>query len=475
MKRAIKILSILFSLFLLISLMPSASALEATPEICFKWEMLPDGTVSITGVKLEEKQNIIIPAMIDGKPVTSINIDNNAFFHYDNLTSITIPDSVTTISGDIFYRSNELSDITVSSENTAFCSIDGVLFSKDRTTLIRFPPNHPEEDYVIPEEVTSIDQGAFFVCDNLACITIPDNVTDINDDLFIYCDKLSCIEVSSENPDYCSIEGVLFSKDKTTLIRFPANHFVEGYVIPWGVNSIGVNAFRLSHLTSITIPKGVTSIGDSAFDCCFDLTDITIPDSVTSIGIHAFNNCDSLTSITIPDRVTSIGVYAFNSCEKLSKIKVSSENPAFRSVHGVLFSKDGATLIKYPSRKRGWEYVIPNGVTHINECAFEGCEKLRTVTIPESVRSIGAYIFGITHDNLSDIYYSGTQSQWNEITIDTDNHPLFSDIIHYNSVRDLFLWILGGILLAASCGVIVWRVILAKKKKSTNSPIEMNE
>ena len=176
--------------------------------------------------------------------------------------------------------------------------------------------------------VTSIGDLAFFYCRNLTSITIPNSVTSIGDDAFSSCDGLTSINVDSNNPSYTSLNGVLFNKGKTELIKYPEGK--EGsYTIPNSVTSIEDWAFySCEGLTSITIPNSVTSIGNEAFWDCDGLTSVTIPNSVTSIGENAFYNCDDLTSVTIGNSVTSIGNYAFSQCYALTEIYSLSSDPA---------------------------------------------------------------------------------------------------------------------------------------------------
>ena len=233
-----------------------------------------DQTVTITGYQ-GWGGTVEIPAVIDGKSVTSIG--NGAFRNCYILTSITIPYGVTSI-GDY-----------------AFESCTGL------------------ESITIPDGVTSIGNGAFENCFELTSINIPDGVTSIGTNAFNGCSGLTDITVDSNNPYYCSEIGVLFNKNKTTLICYPAGKTDSSYTIPDGVTSIEYAAFEAcTGLTSITIPDGVTSIGYYAFERCTGLDSITIPDSVNSIGYEAFNRCTKLTSIYIPDGI-SIGFGAIPS------------------------------------------------------------------------------------------------------------------------------------------------------------------
>jgi hypothetical protein len=152
-------------------------------------------------------------------------------------------------------------------------------------------------------------------------------VTNIESDAFINCKSLTSINVADDNPHYCSMDGVLFSKDRTTLILCPEGK-QGAYIIPNSVTSIGSSAFRgCSKLTSVTIPNSVTSIGDYAFDGCSSLSSITIPNSVTSIGKYAFAVCSSLTSVTIGNSVTSIGECTFWKCKSLTSVTNYATQP----------------------------------------------------------------------------------------------------------------------------------------------------
>ena len=181
----------------------------------------------------------------------------------------------------------------------------------------------------IPNSVTSIG-SAFLYCSSLTSITIPNSVTSIGGIAFFGCTSLTKTNYTGDIASWCNIQ---FNSPDANPISFSQNLYlndvlVTDLVIPQGVIGVGAYAFNgCSSLTSVTIPNSVTSIGDMAFRYCSSLTSITIPNSVTSIGDYAFNGCSSLTSVTIPNSVTSIGDYAFWGCSALADIYCYATTP----------------------------------------------------------------------------------------------------------------------------------------------------
>ena len=221
-----------------------------------EYDLNEDGTYTVVGIGRCTDTNLEIPATYRGAAVTRIG--SFAFWNCSNLTSITIPDSVTSLAQGVFRDCYNLTSITVDANNSTYHSEGNCIIYTKTYTLVAGCMNS-----VIPDYVTIIDAHAFDDCRGLTSITIPDSVTIIGDRAFYWCGSLTSI------------------------------------TIPEGVTSIGDSAFvRCRSLTSITIPDGVTSIGNAAFDHCFNLTSITIPDSVTSIGDKVFYCCFDLTSIT---------------------------------------------------------------------------------------------------------------------------------------------------------------------------------
>ena len=318
-----------------------------------------------------------------------------------------------------------------------------------------FYQNSNIKSVIIENGVTSIGDSAFRSCTSLVSVTIPNSVTSIGNYVFYYCEKLKSVDLSDN------------------------------------ITSIGDSAFAdCTSLTNVTIPSIVTSIGDYAFGECTSLTDITIPDSVMNIGDGAFFVCTSLKSIEvsdnnknyasvdgvffnkdkselitypagkpndiyeIPNSVMNIGDGAFFACKSLKSIEVSDNNENYTSFDGVLFNKDASELITYPAGKPNDTYEIPisvksicyaafllctsltdviiaNGVTSIGHEAFSYCRNLTSIIIPDSVTSIGHYVFSDC-ESLKDVYYTGSEDEWNKITIGNDNENLTNATIHYN-------------------------------------------
>ena len=354
----------------------------------------------VTSVTIPASVTSIGSSAFSGSPMTSITIPDSvtsigfgAFSGCHNLTNITIPKSVTDIGTVAFSLCVNLSTITVDPLNSNYSSVDGVLFNKSRTTLIKCPGGKAGS-YTTPNGVTTIEDSAFSESTHLTGITIGNSVakvephafysstaltnvtigsgvTDIGDDFvwlaFKQCPDLTGITVDARNPAYSSVDGVLFNKSQTTLLKSPEGK-VGSYIIPNHVTQIGTHAFsgstrlssittpdsvaiiednafeNCSSLTSVTMGNNVKSIGSSAFLSCTHLTGITIPDSVTNIADSAFYSCTSLTNVTIGKNVTSIGSGAFSSCSSLIAVTVDPLNSAYGSKNGVLFNKHQASL-----------------------------------------------------------------------------------------------------------------------------------
>ena len=197
------------------------------------------------------------------------------------------------------------------------------------------------------------------------------------------------------------------------------------------ISTIGVAVFAFcDNLKSVKIGNGVTSIPGSTFIGCSNLTSVEIGKGVTNIGTFAFEDCASLTNITIPESVAYIDSSAFDNCTKLSNITVDQNNPAYQSIDGNLYTKDGTTFIRYAMGKTATTFIIPNSVTNINRHAFNHCKNLTNIVIGNNVTYIAKYTFSQC-TSLTTVYYKGTTGDWAKIPIDSPSNYYLTNATRY--------------------------------------------
>lgn len=413
---------------------------QSLDEFSLNYEIVNDEVI-ITGYNGIVPNGLMIPSTIEGYPVTTIGM--SAFEMCETLTAVTVPDSVTQIepgafqmcfslrSVDIgdgvesigayafaycdlsevlipsrvvavaegaFAGCDNLTSITVSETNPNYCSVDGVLFDKEKTTLVQYPSGKSGTYTIldgvaniataafancsgltmitIPNSVVAIGDMAFFGCNNLTSIVIPNSVTNLGNSPFAYCDKLTAFTVVADNPNYCSVDGILFNKDQTVLIQYPSAKEASRYIVP----------------------SGVVTIAENAFMGCSKLEYVDVTADAQTIGYQAFSSCSSLVSIKLGENITSIDAYAFAGCVKLK------------------------------------DMVIPDGVIAIYEGTFLDCDSLTSLTIGKGVTLIEYWVFEGCF-SLSDVYYSGSEEQKESINISTAGNDTFIHAAwHYDCV-----------------------------------------
>ena len=390
-------------------------------------------------------------------------------------TSVTIPTGVTSIGSSAFYGCSGLTSINVVSGNTHYSSIDGVLYNYVQDTLIQCPG--AKTSVTIPNSVTSIGYGAFYGCSGLTSATIPNSVTSIGEGAFWDCSGLTSVTIGNSvtsigrwafsgcsslttlnfdainypdvvsTDDYFSVSPFTGTALTTVNIgdsvqRIPANIF-RGCInlTTLNFNAINCHFQRLTSygygssycpfdgipLTTVNIGDSVQRIPNNFVRGCGGLTSVTIPNSVTSIGDSAFENCSGLTSVTIGNRVTSIGNSAFKYCSGLTTLNfnaidcqdfeayyytfdtslttVNIGDSVQRIPNNFVSGCSGLTSITLPNSLTSigdWAFsgcsgltsiTLPNSLTSISNAAFNGCSGLTSVTIPNSVTSIGGRAF----------------------------------------------------------------------------------
>lgn len=352
-----------------------------------------DGTnaVYVAGCSKEFTGSLTIPSTVVYNNTSYSVIGISAFGQCKNLTSVTIPNSVTSIKTGAFCYCSGLTELNVDSGNAQYSSEDGVLFDKNKNTILCYPAGKVQTSYSIPNYVTSIGSIAFMGCGSLTSVLIPNSVTSIGQSAFSGCSGLSSIDIP--NSVTTIDKDVFYSCSGLTSVT-----------IPNSVTSIGRDAFaHCSGLTTISIPNSVTNICDGAFYYCSGLTSVTIGNSVTSIGYAAFKLCSSLTSINIPNSVSIIDEEAFRSCSKLTSV------------------------------------FIPNSVTSIGSSAFYSCSGITSITIPNSVTTIGDNAFSL----VKNVIYTGnaTGNPWGALTV---NGTFEGDFIYADTEKKLLTVYIGN-------------------------------
>ena len=339
--------------------------------------------------------------------------NRSPFYDNESINRIVIEPGVTSIGEDAFEECTGLTSVTIGNSVTSIGG--GAFYGCSGLTSVK-----------IPDSVTSIGNSAFNDCDSLTSVELPDSVTSIGVYAFSDCTSLASIAI----PDGLTSIGVYAFSDCTglTSVKFPnsltsigAYAFtrctsLKSVELPGSLTSTGNEAFfKCSGLTNVKIGEGVTRIGEWAFSNCTNLTSVEIPNSVKSIGNSAFLECASLKSVELPDGLTSIGPNAFRDCAGLTSV----------TIPGSVTDIDNAAFLGCESLT---SVTMADGVVTITRYAFNNCKQLKTVTLPKTLEEVEDNAFDGTR--VTDVYYNGTQEQWDNILIHTGNEPLLKATLH---------------------------------------------
>ena len=322
-------------------------------------------------------------------------IEQYAFYDCELLEEISIPGTVTTVGNSAFYRCKNLKNIEIPEGVT---KIDGSAFIFCSSL----------EQIKLPQSLVSIGSGAFDNCTSLISVELPDNAI-ISSDTFKECKNLSDIVISDTNNNYIVKNGILYNKNMTRILCYPAGIKDTEFSVPDTVKTIGDFAFYgTKALESINIPDSVTNIGTDAFGECSGLKEVVIPDSVTSMGEAVFYKCTSLEKVKLSVNITSPNPAVFQYCSSLKEV-VLPESMKFISFFMFSYCKEITNI------------VLPDKLNSVLRSAFQNCDNLKNITVPKNVTTIQDYAFGYYYDEQSATYkkyddftisgYAGSKAQ----------------------------------------------------------------
>ena len=259
---------------------------------------------------------------------------------------------------------------------------------------------------VIPDSIELIDAFAFNICSNLTELNIPASVISINVEAIVSCSALERINVAEANPAYKSIDGVVYTKDGKTLVKYPMGKKDEVFSIPAGVMNIERNAFANTvNLKKVILPEGMTKVDVLAFNACASVEEIVLPSTIQEVLGQAFYRCTSLKTINLPEGLLVIHSSAFDSCSSLQEVHLPSTLVALGST---VFSNSGMKT-----------FIMPNSVVEMGSMTFTNCP-LTTVVIGTGIKRIDRNFDRTT----TAMFYAGTEEQWANVILSSGNTAL---------------------------------------------------
>ncbi len=332
-------------------------------------------------------------------------------FAYTGIETITIPASAAELGEGCFRGCSQLAEIRVAEGNKSYCSVDGVLFSTDGKLLLGCPWMLSLRNYAVPDGVERIAAYAFVGFNQKGELTIPASVTAIDENALSRSYGFAAIRVDENNRNYCTVDGVLFNKDRTVLLRYPAEKEDGSYTVPESVKIIAPCAFSENYeLSDLTVPGSVAVIANEAFCDCGELERLMLGSGIRIIGDEAFRSCGRLVDLTVPEGVVRLGMQAFAYCSELETLELPG---SLRVIGEDAFRRCDCLR----------ELVLPDGLPVISNGMFSWCGALETITIPASVTAIGQNAF-TDCGRLTKVIFLGGESLWGRMMIGSGNGAL---------------------------------------------------
>ncbi|MDR2906799.1 MAG: leucine-rich repeat protein [Bacteroidales bacterium] len=341
---------------------------------------LPDGLTTIESQAFSDCSRLANVTLPNG----SVTVGSSVFWGCTNLTNITLPNGFAPVNYTLL-QSSSIANINVAADHPTLTSVDGVLFSKDKTKLVLYPYARTGA-YTIPANVTTLGEYAFYGNPNLEQITIGSAITTIEMGALAACPKLS-INVDAGNTAFALVDGVLFSKDLKTLVQYPIGKEAEAYTVPDGVSAIADEAFNGSAITAVTFPESLTTIGDYAFQDCNGLEDITLGSSITTLGDGAFYYCAGLTKVVClnPTPPALGGTYVFSGVPAFIEVpegSVAAYKAAWPAYANLIMAIDGLPTWDCGAEGNNVTATLENGTLTIS-----GTGKMK-----DSINASGQYL-----------------------------------------------------------------------------------
>lgn len=357
-----------------------------------------------------------------------------------NLQSVHIGAGLKFFDSDSFLRCPALKIFTVGVENENLSSADGCVYSKDGKEFLRYPAAMAADSFTVPDSVERIFRNAFYGA-QLREIFLPDTLISVGETVFAYADTLEAIHVPETSGYYYTEDGVLYDMRDRLLAYYPCGKKDIEFAVPDWTSGIISDAFAGNdYLQRVTMPDSIQEIYDGAFTDCQGLKYAYLPAQMEFLGNGIFERCENLLTVTFPEGIDTVPDSMFLGCSSLREVTLPE---TVRNLGDFAFSHCSSL----------WTMELPETMDSLGWYTFSNCTNLRTFTVPEGVAQIDS-IFSydmaleklmlpasleticentLTDDlPLTDVYYAGTQEQWEAVIVEEGNTALANAVIHFS-------------------------------------------